>query len=458
MYHRKDKKKLIFFINLFLLFNLFFINSSKAEEVKLLPFENHLTQKYGFIDTSGNISIIAKFDYAGNFINDVSVIRIKNLYGFVNNKGEVLEPQFYEIKNYTDDNFLIVRDKNGKYGFIDKNNLKIVVKPLYEEAFPFYEDLAKVKYNNKYGFIDRNGKLVIQAKYDYAEKFSDGIAWASVSNGDTTYIDKKGKVILRAKTDYMKNFSEGLSYALINGKYGYVDKTSKKIIENKFQYAEKFHEGLAKVKFEGKFGFIDKKGSFVIKPIFEAIKDFKENIAPAKINGKWTFIDKKGEIISRNNFDFADNFSEGLSLVKIDNKYGYVDNTGNYVIEPQFDFAEKFYSGLAKVNYLYYINKKGQLIFDYDNYIKKVENTNKPDMKEGSRVCINYWDNNQGFCGKIIEVKDKFYVIAIDKLNCKVCIGGCSDNPINIIKNSSINEKIIKEELFTVEIPKDCIE
>lgn len=448
---------------LFLSFSLN-LNYAYADSKIYFPFENTNVNKFGFIDENGKEILAPTYDHADNFKYGVSIIRKKNLYGFINGNGDVAEPQFYEIKNYTNDNLIIVRTKNGKYGYVDKNTLKFKIAPLFDDCFPFYEDFAKVMINKKYGFIDRSGKIVVPAKYDYAEKFSDGIAWAGMANQDSTYINKEGKIVIRVKTDYILNFSENLSPALTNGKYGYVNKNAKKIIDNKFQFAGKFVDGIAKVKFENKWGFIDKNGNWVIKPIFDSLKDFKENIAPARLNNKWGYIDKTGNWVVNNMLEFAEGFSNGLGLVKFNGKFGYIDNSGNFVISPVFEKAESFVFEIAKVNDNSYIDKKGNFVFDFENYLKNdktsldKKETLFTNLEKGQNVCVNHWDNSQVFCGQIIEVKNKSYVISISKINCTNCIGGCSDNPVNIVntKLQKIN-KLIEQGVYIVTIPKECV-
>jgi WG containing repeat len=39
---------------------------------------------------------------------------------------------------------------------------KLVIKPQFDAAWSFYEDLAAVKIGEKWGYIDRTGKLVIR--------------------------------------------------------------------------------------------------------------------------------------------------------------------------------------------------------------------------------------------------------------------------------------------------------
>ena len=54
----------------------------------------------------------------------------------------------------------IVRDANGKYGFVDKKN-KLVIPCKWKLAYNFHEGMSLVKdANGKYGFIDKTGKIV----------------------------------------------------------------------------------------------------------------------------------------------------------------------------------------------------------------------------------------------------------------------------------------------------------
>jgi hypothetical protein len=45
--------------------------------------------------------------------------------------------------------------------------------------------------DGKYGYIDKTGKIVIKPQFDFAESFSEGLAWVSISGKDG-YINKTG--------------------------------------------------------------------------------------------------------------------------------------------------------------------------------------------------------------------------------------------------------------------------
>ena len=45
---------------------------------------------------------------------------------------------------------------NGKQGFIDEKG-NMVIQPIYDRAWPFSEDLARVNLNGKESYIDKKG-------------------------------------------------------------------------------------------------------------------------------------------------------------------------------------------------------------------------------------------------------------------------------------------------------------
>jgi hypothetical protein len=51
--------------------------------------------------------------------------------------------------------------------------------------------LARIRENGRYGFADKSGKLVIPARYEYAESFSDGFAVVG-EDQHFWYIDSRG--------------------------------------------------------------------------------------------------------------------------------------------------------------------------------------------------------------------------------------------------------------------------
>jgi len=135
------------------------------------------------------------------------------------------------------------------------------------------------------------------------------------------YIDASGKLLISARFDFAECSHEGLALVQLGSKYGFIDKTGNLAIPASFDQASSFSEGLAAVSVGTKWGFIDSSGRMVIPPRFDDL-GFPPGAKP---------------------------FSEGLAAVTIDGTTGYIDKTGKIMITPQFDLFTEFSEGLAAV-------------------------------------------------------------------------------------------------------------
>lgn len=432
--------------------------SSYAEDTNLYPFKSIALKKFGYIDNYGRVSINPDFDYAEPFKKGISIYRKGNLFGFINSEGSVVEAKFHAIKGSTEN--MILAKQNDKWGYTDKKG-EWIIKPIFDDAYYFQEDLAKVFINKKYGYINKSGKLVIPNKFDYAESFSNGFAQASFEYRDTTFINKEGKIVLKTENDYIYKFSEELAPMLINSLYGYVNKNGKKIIEPQFNQAGYFVNGIAPVKKLGKWGFINKEGKYIIRPDFEELRDFSQGISAFKVNNKWGFVDNTGKIIIIPEYEDAGLFSENLAPVKKEGHWGYINNKGEITINFVFDKAESFKGSLARVNENSYIDKTGEYIWSPSVYDEKVEpNINSIyNLQKGTNICVNHWGKGLGFCGSIYAIKKDSYIINLKSINCGTtrCLGGCSDKIIQDILKAPKNSYFMANDLYLIEVPKDCI-
>ena len=100
------------------------------------------------------------------------------------------------------------RQQDGKWGFIDDNNVTMITYS-FDEAREFSEGLAGVLINGEWGFINLGGELVIPFGFDingantddnYQDKpsfvFVNSKAWiGNLKNGDKMCIDKEGTAV-----------------------------------------------------------------------------------------------------------------------------------------------------------------------------------------------------------------------------------------------------------------------
>lgn len=286
------------------------------------------------------------------------------------------------VGNSYNKNMLYPVTIKNKSGYIDKNG-KIIIPPIYEEAFSFKEGLSLIKKNGRYGFIDLNGKIVIKPIYKYALDFSEGLAAVYGENNHWGFIDKEGNLQIDYRFTDDGFFSEGLAPVCLEYFFGkglcrtvYIDKLGKIVLEIKHKTAEymnlrHFSNGLALVcSKSGKCGYINKKGEMVIPQEYNSASDFSEGLAAVSKSGKYGYINIKNKIVIPEQFDDAKNFSEGLAAVGKGDLYGYINKRGKLVIPYKFIYAKEFLYGLAYVKekegkeiYEGYIDKKGKYVW-----------------------------------------------------------------------------------------------
>ena len=399
-----------------------------------------VAEKWGFIDDHGRWIVKPKFDMAGDFHDGFACFVVETkppppkppvaakpsppkrpvaarepdapganpspLKGFVTTKeGDVY----------------VVRDgavtRQGKedttppelvsimgFGFIDRRG-KTVIPPQYTFALDFSEGLAAVcvggkpltiedvrglssqgifswdipQVDGKWGFVDKTGKRVVEAKYDWAESFQDGLALVARRtpkkegeedkdldsfSGDSvfrkghkgrySFIDRSGRNVFGREFTGAEEFSEGLALVGLDDEHSaYIDRTGKIVIEPRTVVCGQFHEGRAVAALDGKYGFIDRTGRFFEwkfnAAAWEESSDgrmqFEDNAT--KLDG---FSDLEGNVVIPAQFTYARDFSEGrAAVIKKDAEFGFIDTDGRPVTSFEFEDARSFREGLAPV-------------------------------------------------------------------------------------------------------------
>jgi hypothetical protein len=239
---------------------------------------------------------------------------------------------------------LVIFKKDGKRGFYDPAGTA-VIEARFEDAWNFSEGLGGVKLDGKWGFINEKGKLVIPAKFENPEGFAE----------------KRPK------------FKEGLSPVKVKGKFGFIDKTGKLVVPAKWAKTGEFSEGLAAVDegapavsaqsqaggepvrgfhlvaaaMQGKWGFIDKTGKVVVKPAFQEVRDFKNGVALVKSGEKWGALNAKGAWLAKPQYEHAPMSLDGLWGLWVDKKYALADKNFKPLTQPLYNMIYSFSEGLA---------------------------------------------------------------------------------------------------------------
>jgi hypothetical protein len=182
-------------------------------------------------------------------------------------------------------------------------------------------------YDDKgYGFADMNGELAIKTDYSSLRCFEEGLATAVPIKGHKVgVINFTGQFVVEPKFDWIGKFSEGLASYRLGSERGYIDRAGSVIIHlpSNVSAPGEFHEGLAEVFVGG------------------APRTLDDTVSRPDSTGG--FINKTGEFVFKPQFSGQgphEGFHEGLAAVGINyglnERFGYIDRLGNFVIQPTF--------------------------------------------------------------------------------------------------------------------------
>jgi hypothetical protein len=352
-------------IGIFLLLGIFIfifikpfhnISTSSIYDIPEFPTEAELNcfgfkLLYGFLDSTGNLSIRPQYVHASYFFNGIASVWTKYDRLFIDKKGSVILSYQKVVTSLTNDSgdikwakdyaakgvyFFnnisegkVVFPLNGRWGFVDSTG-KVIIRPKYQYASDFREGLASVCINGKYGFINPKGSLVIPCSFNRASVFSEGLAGVSIKN-KWGFINRLGRIVIPLRYEQQTDCCEHISSPY----YMFHDSTCIVLQNNIFMRID--HDGLVIDTLR------DKDLVFWAPYTLFSIRDS---------SGLHGFKNQKGIIAIKPQFSFTENiFSEGLAYAapnKCD-KYGYIDTTGNFVIQPKYDFPGSFGDGLAVV-------------------------------------------------------------------------------------------------------------
>ena len=191
---------------------------------------------YGVINAAGEIIVEPDgYDALGTEYTENGLIWfMKNdKYGYLDTNGNLIaEAQFDEGDKETVNGFAMV-EKDGKFGLVGSNG--VIIEPVYNFVSDFSEGLVLVKEANDYGYVDANGNMVIDMQYKQAKDFSGGYAAVSI-DGKYGYIDTAGNVAIEATYEDAQSFHNGYAAVKLGGKWGVIDTAGTLIVSAVYDY------------------------------------------------------------------------------------------------------------------------------------------------------------------------------------------------------------------------------
>jgi hypothetical protein len=251
--------------------------------------------------------------------------------------------------------------------------------------------MVLVQKNKKLGFANATTKqIIVPAKYDFAESYSEGLALVGVydrSRGDTIsyydsqmdkdvvdirfainydFIDKTGKTVLKFyEHSEVHSFSEGLAAVGVKTRpknyagrekvtiFGFVNQKGEFKIPYQYTNVGDVHQGLFSFRNDDKHGFINLRGDTVVQPVYAVARPFSCGWSLVlRDNGQYNYIDKQGKLLLADDAWDASEFSENRAFIRTDYTAKWqilIDEKGETIKQVPFQFHSDFHSGYCAV-------------------------------------------------------------------------------------------------------------
>ena len=256
---------------------------------------------FGYVDQKGNIVLPCEYEQARRFDNGYAVVRQDEKEGIINVNGKAVIPIEYDfISIYDSIRGWYVVEKEEKEGVISVNG-DVIVPLIYDEVLFFNDNNACVKEDNKvfwYDIEDKNQHILCK------DKSIRNLTWTNEPLFAYTQGEpKKVEGIDRA-------FPKQLSWT---EKWGVIDENNNEVVPEKYDYIEGHAEGRT-------FAYLT-----------------EDNISASHAY----LLDEKGKVIRAYEeteaiYQFED---ERAILIDYRNGFGVIDRDGNWVIEPSFRYS-----------------------------------------------------------------------------------------------------------------------
>lgn len=347
----------------------FVINNKKIEQyvptnnwhdVKDLVLSSELypvkvNDKWGYIDTSGNMVIDNMYDYAYYFYGPIGEVELNDNRILIDEKGNIIAESSSEFYDDYDGVYII----NGDLYYNDvkkKNDDDTYVYPFENDigAFNYLKDTGIFGfYNSKKnitGVINRNGEIIYQTN--------------SSSRIELTYDEE-------ASNNY-NNFESRYCLIDVDGKNGIINCDSGKVIyplTNKYNYELigcnfiEIYEGNEYLKTE--YIYQDKIKTFFTEKIGFATNEEENNY----IQFYEEFSQELKEMLLDGTIIDSDEEKEDLLRYNLYNK-------ANYLLNGKFEIIYDYVQTEDEDYYKYGIKKNGNLVLpiEYDNFYFDLDN------------------------------------------------------------------------------------
>lgn len=164
--------------------------------------------KWVFINKENKVVIDDNFEFASSFQNGIATVK-KNKYGAIDSLGNILIPFKYEYLSYEGNDpkgipVFQFSNKENYFSYNSKNGLinikrDTILEPKYSDIF-YLEDIAQVSSESGVGIIDiKKNKIIIPMVFDSVNFYEFGLSIVFYSDDEGNeyfgYINRRKKII-----------------------------------------------------------------------------------------------------------------------------------------------------------------------------------------------------------------------------------------------------------------------
>lgn len=236
----------------------------------LIPYRKG--NNWGYASRSLKVIIKPKYEAVGYFYGNISWVKKKKKYAFINKQGEIITP--------------------FKYDYIGKYNYGTFNVKINDSTYCVNSKLEKVKCIYYGGCGTKGKQICIHFTYSLNNKI--GLVLDYYDDKGVTY-----DTLPAIWTNFISN--ENCLFAVRNDSlWGFavrVDSNVNLIINYQFEKVKKqFHSDYFTIINDNRYGFVSSDGSVVVYPKYEKLNDFTDYfVTKAYIdNSFWFYVDIKG--------------------------------------------------------------------------------------------------------------------------------------------------------------------
>ena len=338
-----------------------------------------LNGKWGYLGTDGRFIVHPSFGCLGEFSCGRASFSYSSDYGegtwgYLNLDGEeVIARQFGPAStipkglvnwDFVDGLALVLFE--GRFGYIAMDGA-FAVKPVYEDARPFFKGAAPVKLNGKFCFIDKSGKrignacdyidhwqtfrskeevvpaqlekkwgfinyrgdFIIEPVYDRIEATECGNIWSAFSGENIDLLDNRGNIASHLIRD--QYWGDVICYD-----------PEEKLIEIEQCYSTSDES-------PGRLILNEDGNHIACEGDCRKIGIFRDGACPVFEREDSYYINKRGERITEASLQAVGDFRFGKGIVRREGLYGYIDSKGNLLTPARFKYAHGFLDQYAQV-------------------------------------------------------------------------------------------------------------